>query len=94
MPYVTLRCATCDNTDCAMARAYVPHGSQEGCTRGMTEEQAECLYHCIEEVLPFLHLRPVSDVTRAQFAQIDDCLASAYGAPMGRRIAADGKAAD
>lgn len=92
--FVTLRCAECDNVDCDIARRYVPDGSLEGCTRGLDDAQAQALYHCVSEVLPFLHLRGRSATTDAQFQEIDGCLGKAYAAPLGRRIAADGKVAE
>lgn len=90
--YVTLRCTSCDNVCCDIARHYVPEGSLEGCTRSLDDSQAQRLYHCMNEVLPFLHLRPRSEATDKQFQETEECLKTAYAAPFGRRIAADGKA--
>ena len=52
--YVTLRCATCDNAECNLGRYLIPDGSQEGCTRDVTDEQAKELQHYQQEVLPFI----------------------------------------
>lgn len=83
--FVTLRCQKCDNIDCPMARAYIPYESNEGCTRDVSEQEAQLFHHMIEEVLPFAR-------TRSQFEAVDSCLARVYASPLGRKLDASGKA--
>ena len=83
--YVTLRCQTCDNIDCPIARLYVPYDSLEGCTREVTEDLAAQYTHAIEEVLPFAK-------TSSQFDSIEQTLSEIYQSNIGRKLDAKGKA--
>lgn len=83
--YVTLRCQTCDNIDCPIARLYVPYDSLEGCTREVTEDLAAQYTHAIEEVLPFAK-------TSSQFDSVEQTLNEVYQSSIGRKLDAKGKA--
>ena len=83
--YVTLRCQTCDNIDCPIARLYVPYDSLEGCTREVTEDLAAQYTHAIEEVLPFAK-------TSSQFDSVEQTLSEIYQSSIGRKLDAKGKA--
>lgn len=83
--YVTLRCQTCDNIDCPIARLYVPYDSLEGCTREVTEDLAAQYTHAIEEVLPFAK-------TSSQFDSVEQTLSEIYQSNIGRKLDAKGKA--
>lgn len=83
--YVTLRCQTCDNIDCPIARLYVPYDSLEGCTREVTEDLAAQYIHAIEEVLPFAK-------TSSQFDSVEQTLSEIYQSNIGRKLDAKGKA--
>lgn len=83
--YVTLRCQTCDNIDCPIARLYVPYDSLEGCTREVTEDLAAQYTHAIEEVLPFAK-------TSSQFDSVEQTLNEIYQSSIGRKLDAKGKA--
>lgn len=82
--YVTLRCQTCDNIDCPIARLYVPYDSLEGCTREVTEDLAAQYTHAIEEVLPFAK-------TSSQFDSVEQTLSEIYQSNIGRKLDAKGK---
>lgn len=83
--YITLRCQTCDNIDCPIARLYVPYDSLEGCTREVTEDLAAQYTHAIEEVLPFAK-------TSSQFDSVEQTLNEIYQSSIGRKLDAKGKA--
>lgn len=83
--YVTLRCQKCDNIECPIARAYVPYDSIEGCTRDVSEQEAQLFHHMVEEVLPFAR-------TREQFEAVERCLEEVYSSPLGRKLDKAGKA--
>lgn len=83
--YVTLRCQTCDNIDCPIARLYVPYDSLEGCTREVSEDLAAQYTHAIEEVLPFAK-------TSSQFDSVERTLNEIYQSNIGRKLDAKGKA--
>lgn len=83
--YVTLRCQKCDNTDCPIARLYVPYDSLEGCTREVSEDLAAQYTHAIEEVLPFAK-------TSSQFDSVEQILNEIYQSSIGQKLDAKGKA--
>lgn len=83
--YVTLRCQTCDNIDCPIARLYVPYDSLEGCTREVSEDLAAQYTHAIEEVLPFAK-------TNSQFDSVERTLNEVYQSNIGRKLDVRGKA--
>lgn len=83
--YVTLRCQKCDNVECPIARAYIPYDSIEGCTRDVSEQEAQLFHHMVEEVLPFAR-------TQEQFEAVERCLEEVYASPLGRKLDARGKA--
>ena len=83
--YVTLRCQTCDNIDCPIARLYVPYDSLEGCTREISEDLAAQYTHAIEEVLPFAK-------TSSQFDSVERTLNEVYQSNIGRKLDVRGKA--
>jgi len=91
MPYITLRCASCDNVDCPMAREYIPGGSKEGCTRELDETDVENFHHQMREVLPFLSRRRRTRSTDAAFQEIDAMLRKTYQAPLGSQLNSHGK---
>lgn len=89
--FITLKCSTCGNTDCAYARKYIPEGSEEGCTRNVSEELAERFFHHTQEVLPFLAMRPRSESTDKAYAAIEENLESIYASSLGRLLDSKGK---
>lgn len=52
---IYLKCKDCDNTECKLARAYIPQDSQEGCVRTASEDQYEKYYHLFKEEMPFMY---------------------------------------
>lgn len=82
--YITLRCKHCDNTDCPIARAYIPEDSLEGCTRRVSEEDSEKFQYYIEEVIPLSH-----SFSRLEEARV--FLDRMYHMPFGRKLDAKGK---
>lgn len=90
--YITLRCRLCGHVACPYARKYIPEDSEEGCTRQVGEELAERFIHDTQEVLPFLPLRPRTQVTDSAFARIESDFEQIYQAPLGRLVDSKGKA--
>jgi len=87
--FVTLRCAECDNCDCRVARKYIPEGSLEGCTRKVSDLEADKYQHIIVELLPTCHLlkNPMPLLGKAE-----EFLQQLYSREMGAKIDARGKA--
>lgn len=87
--YITLECGTCDNLDCPFPKAIWT--DKEGCTRDIDEEVANKLYHYQNEVIPFWRLKNQETVDK-EYREIMDFLYDyIYNAPIGNKIAADGK---
>ena len=89
--YVTLRCATCDNAECNLGRYLIPDGSQEGCTREVTDEQAEKLQHHEEEVLPFIPMYKNHIAAQQKLEEIYQFLQTIYSCPLGKLLDTKGK---
>lgn len=89
--YVTLRCATCDNADCKLARLFIPEDSLEGCTREVTDEQGELLLHYREEVLPFIPMYKNHFAAQEKLEEIYQFLLTIYSCPLGKMLDSKGK---
>lgn len=83
--FVTLRCRHCDKVDCPSARPYIPDDSLEGCTRQVSDLDAEKFQYYIEEVIP-MHPPMTRLLDAEQFLQ------QIYQAPLGRKLDVKGKA--
>lgn len=89
--YITLKCATCDNIECKLGRYVIPDDSEEGCTREVTEEQAELLQHYQEEVLPFIPMYKNHLAAQNKLEEIYQFLLTIYSCPLGKLINSKGK---
>ena len=89
--YITLKCATCDNIECKLGRYVIPDDSEEGCTREVTEEQAELLQHYQEEVLPFIPMYKNHLAAQDKLEEIYQFLSTIYSCPLGKLINSKGK---
>ena len=89
--YITLKCATCDNIECKLGRYVIPDDSEEGCTREVTEEQAELLQHYQEEVLPFIPMYKNHLAAQDKLEEIYQFLLTIYSCPLGKLINNKGK---
>ena len=89
--YITLKCATCDNIECKLGRYVIPDDSEEGCTREVTEEQAELLQHYQEEVLPFIPMYKNHLAAQDKLEEIYQFLLTIYSCPLGKLINSKGK---
>lgn len=89
--YITLKCATCDNIECKLSRYVIPDDSEEGCTREVTEEQAELLQHYQEEVLPFIPMYKNHLAAQNKLEEIYQFLLTIYSCPLGKLINSKGK---
>lgn len=89
--YITLRCGKCDNTECNLARYFVPEDSQEGCTREVNDEQAENFEHYVHEVLPFVTMCKNHQAAIKKLAEIYSFLESIYTCPIGKLLNSKGK---
>ena len=89
--YITLKCATCDNIECKLGRYIIPDDSEEGCTREVTEEQAELLQHYQEEVLPFIPMYKNHLAAQDKLEEIYQFLLTIYSCPLGKLINSKGK---
>lgn len=89
--YITLKCATCDNIECKLGRYVIPDDSKEGCTREVTEEQAELLQHYQEEVLPFIPMYKNHLAAQDKLEEIYQFLLTIYSCPLGKLINNKGK---
>ena len=76
--YVTLKCSSCDNIECKLGRYVIPDDSEEGCTREVTEEQAELLQHYQEEVLPFIPMYKNRIAAQDKLEEIYQFLSTIY----------------
>lgn len=87
--YISLKCRDCDNTDCDIARQYIPDDSQEGCTRRVDDLTSNMYHHLVDEVLPFAALRnyPMRELNEGQ-----ELLYKIYSCPIGRKLDVRGKA--
>lgn len=87
--FVTLRCATCGNADCDIARKYIPEGSLEGCTRSVSDLEADQYTYITNEFLPTCQLlhNPMPRLDEAE-----EFLQSLYSHELGAKIDAKGKA--
>lgn len=93
MSYVSLHCSTCSLIDCPIARLYVPGGSLEGCTRALSDEDADLYRHYDLEVVPLASLsRSLEDCVRKMDEVEGFYQEIVYKAPIGRRIDEKGKA--
>lgn len=89
--YITLKCTTCDNIDCKLGRYVIPDDSEEGCTREVTEEQAELLQHYQKEVLPFIPMYKNHLAAQDKLEEIYQFLLTIYSCPLGKLINSKGK---
>lgn len=89
--YITLKCATCDNIECKFGRYVIPDDSEEGCTREVTEEQAELLQYYQEEVLPFIPMYKNHLAAQDKLEEIYQFLSTIYSCPLGKLLDAKGK---
>lgn len=89
--YITLRCDECDNTECHLARYFIPEDSQEGCTREVADKQAEKLQHYEEEVLPFIPMYKNHIAAQQKLEEIYQFLQTIYSCPLGKLINSKGK---
>lgn len=89
--FITLKCRECDNIDCPIAREYIPDDSIEGCTKDVTEEDAEKFYYYTEEILPFVRQYENFDVAQKRLDEIYIFLNHLYGLPTGNKLDSKGK---
>lgn len=89
--FITLKCRECDNSDCPIARRYIPEGSAEGCTKDVAEEDAEKFYYYTEEILPFVRQYENIDTAQARLDEIYIFLNHLYSLPTGNKLDAKGK---
>lgn len=88
MPYITLKCKHCDNIQCNVADLVNSIDFESGCTRFVTDEQAETFFHYIEERLPFIR-----NYKSKEYDTIILFLESIYNAPIGQIIDKQGRVA-
>ena len=89
--YITLKCQSCDNMDCPFGRYFIPDESEEGCTRAVSEEQADRLQHYQEEILPFIPMYKNPIAAQQKLTEIYDFLQNIYSCPIGKLLDAKGK---
>lgn len=92
--YITLRCVECGNTHCSICPCgtYVPEDSLRGCTRKVSELDAEKFYHYQQEVIPFIHMNKNQETSCRTHNEILNFFERIYSSPLGKRLGKSGKA--
>lgn len=89
--YITLRCLYCENSNCSIARKYIPQDSKEGCTRKVTEDISDTYEHYIKEVIPFMYIKTSKEYQKRMYKEITDFFISIYKCPIGNKLSSNGK---
>lgn len=92
--YITLRCFDCENIECKICPCgkYISENSKQGCTRQLTDEEADKYYHLLEEVRPFIYKDTTKEYQNKTYKKIIDFLYDIYSKPLGQKIGKSGKA--
>jgi hypothetical protein len=84
--YLYLRCYECENCGCQFGSPIAWEDSHAGCTRQVSQEQADEYYHYTNEVMPFLYIDTSKEYQNKEYNNFMSILDNIYSCPLGKEF--------